>query len=526
MSNLWQSKIESVLAADRFDLADWRSAREAVPSVIGADITAAQEFCGHPVQDAFLSLFKSAPRLTEPTPAGLEPLADLMRRGLETPEWSRLRENSTGDLVAASVGAEAFVAETPKALPDDAKRQAQEQSQAQHEADQFRDKAESLETLADLMRQQADAKAESDPRAAASLGEEAESVSQRALEVRQKADAAQQQANAARTTFEAKANANAPQLAAALNKAAWQAAEKASDTSEIVRGFSLAAGGDPAHVDPSMARAAMQTLLANPNLRCLADLLGWAKRMARGEWRKSSHARTELVGYAVHDLRPETIAPVEWAVLLAGDATLSLDWLRRAADGGIRHRQFSGQERQGRGPLVLVRDESGSMEGEAHALAVALEWGLLEIAHRDQREFLSIPFSGEGQYQVWRAPSPGQPDPDRLLAHLSHFYGGGTEPYGPITQALELIENSHPSASSGLGLRADVLVLTDAAFGAPPEAFMRRLAEVNQRSPLRVITVVIGDDATQSEAFSDRVIAIKDLIRDREQLRGAIADIV
>ncbi len=525
MPKLWQSKIESVLAADRFDLQDWRSATEAVPVIDAADQVAASEFCGHPAQDAFLSLYKSAPRLADPILSGLEPLADLVRRGMETPQWARLRENTVGDLVGACVGAAAFVEETLKALPDDAKKQAQEQSKAQHEADQIRDKAESLETLADLLRQQADAKAESDPQAAASLGEEAESVSQRASEARQKADTAQQQADAMRAAFEAKATANAPQLAAALNVAAKKAGEKAASASEIVRGFSLAAGGDPARVDTSTARAAMEALRVNPNLRCLAELLGWAKKMVRGEWRKSSYARTEMVGYAVHDLRPETMAPVEWAALLAGDTTLTLDWLRRAADGGIRHRKFSGQEqppkgdlRQGRGPLVLVRDESGSMEGAPHALAVALEWALIEIARRDRREFYSIPFSGVGQFQMWQAPSPGQPDPDELLAHLSHFYGGGTEPYAPIVKALELIE--------GHQLRADVLVITDAAFGAPPDEFMHRLAETRHRQPIHIVAVVIGGDTAQAESFADRIIRTDDLLHDREQLRGAVAEIV
>ena len=518
MPNLWQSKIESVLAADRFDLQDWRSATETIPVVDAADQVAAREFCGHPVQDAFLTLFKTAPRLATPVPAGLEPLADLVRRGMETPQWARLRENTMGDLVGAGVGAAAFVEETLKALPDDAKKQAQEQSKAQHEADQIRDKAESLESLADLLRQQADAKAESDPQAAASFGEEAEAVSQRACGLRQKADAAQRQADAACAAFQVKVDANAPQLAAALNAAAKQAGEKASDASSLARGFSLAAGGDPAHVDASTARAAMETLRANLNLKRLAEMLGWAKKMVRGEWRKSSHVRTEMVGYAVHDLRPETMAPVEWAALLAGDATLELDWLRRAADGAIRHRKFSGKEQQGRGPLVLVRDESGSMEGAPHALAVALEWALLEIARRDRREFYSVPFSGPGQYQVWQAPSPGRSDPDGLLAHLSHFYNGGTEPYSPLVTALELIERSR--------LRAGILILTDAAFNSPPDEFMRRLAELKQRQPLRVVAVVIGGDDAVAQEFADRVVSVEDLVRDREQLRGAVAEIV
>lgn len=36
----------------------------------------------------------------------------------------------------------------------------------------------------------------------------------------------------------------------------------------------------------------METLRGNPNLKDLADLLGWARDLVRGEWRKTPHART------------------------------------------------------------------------------------------------------------------------------------------------------------------------------------------------------------------------------------------
>ncbi|MBN1890113.1 MAG: VWA domain-containing protein, partial [Thermoflexales bacterium] len=250
----------------------------------------------------------------------------------------------------------------------------------------------------------------------------------------------------------------------------------------------------------------------------LAEMLGWARRMARAEWRKSPRGRAEMVGYKAHDLRPETMASVEWGGLLSGDEALEMDWTRRAVDGGVRHRHYEGEERQGRGPLVLVRDESGSMVGAPHSLAVALEWALLEIARRDRREFYSVPFSGTGQYHVWKAPSPAEPDPGSLLSHLSHFYGGGTEPYAPLAQALELIQSHN--------LRADILMITDDDFAEPPAEFLERLAEAKRRCPLRVVVVVVGADDAQARAFADKVTTVSDLVHDREQLRGAVAGVV
>ena len=95
------------------------------------------------------------------------------------------------------------------------------------------------------------------------------------------------------------------------------------------------------------------------------------------------------------------------------------------------------------------------MEGDPHATAVALEWALLEICRRDKRDLYCLPFSGVGQFHVWQAPQPGQPDPQGLVDHLAQFYNAGTEPYQPLTKALELIADGD--------LRADVLIITDGA---------------------------------------------------------------
>lgn len=512
---LWRTGLESTLVADRFDLVDWRDASTAIPQIASINARAGREFCGHPVQDGFFSLFKRVPHLADPIPAGLEPLADLIRRGMETPQWERLRETSTGDLVASGVGAVAFVEEVLKSLPEEIKEQAREHAQASQRALEDQRKAQALQDLAEMLRERAGQQNDGE---AAALEAQAEAVSEQASELYAEAQAAQEQAAQALANYQAGAEANAPQIQAALNQAAAQAQAQAADASEAARGFALAAGGDPAHIDPATAREAMEALRRNPNLDRLAELLGWARRVARAEWRKSPRARTEMVGYRVHDLRPEGMAPVEWAGLLAGDKTLEADWMRRAADGGIRHRHFEGEQEQGKGPLVIVRDESGSMGGAAHALAVAVEWALLEIARRDGRDFYSIPFSGQGQYAVWQAPRSGQPDGASLLEHLAHFYGGGTEPYRPLAQAVNLVQ--------GADLRADILLITDAVFAVPPREFLERLGQVRQQRPLRIETVVIGADNPAALTFSDRVTCVDDLLRDREQLRGAIGGVV
>ena len=150
---LWRESIESALSADRFDLEDWQMATQSLPQLERDDRRAADEFCGHPVQDSFLSLFKTAPRLADPVAPRLTPLADLLQRGMQTPEWARLRESALGDHIAAGVGASAFVEETLRALPEEVKEAAREQAESQAQADEWQQQATALTDLLDALRE-------------------------------------------------------------------------------------------------------------------------------------------------------------------------------------------------------------------------------------------------------------------------------------------------------------------------------------------------------------------------------------
>jgi uncharacterized protein with von Willebrand factor type A (vWA) domain len=516
---LWRVEVESVFQADRFDLLDWRRGCEAVPRAKQADQEAQDELCGHPVQDGFFGLYKAAPRLKEPAPSGLQPLADLFRRGMETPEWARLRDSCRGDEVASAIGAIAFFEEVIKSLPEEVRRAAKEVAERAREAGEAEAQEAALQELLSLiLERKGEAERKGDEAEALHLAEEAQAISEVLQNLQERLEVAQKEAKEALSAYEALAEEKSAQIANALNKASGEARKEAQEASVFVRGFSLAAGGDATYVSPEVARAAFEALRRNPNLKRLAEMLGWARRVVRAEWRKSPRARTEMTGYKIHHLRPEEMAPVEWTYLASRVPALIADWQRRASDGSIRHRRFEGLEKKGRGPLVIVRDESDSMRGAPHSLAVALEWALLEVSRADNRRFISIPFSGSGEFHVWEAPPPGRPDPEGLLSHLSHFYGHGTEPYAPLEKALELIEAGD--------LRADVLIITDARFGTPPEGFLSSLKVARGRRPLRVVAVVVGVDISKAKKFADRVIRVDDLVKNRELLRSAIREVV
>jgi uncharacterized protein with von Willebrand factor type A (vWA) domain len=520
MTQLWQIKqVESVFQADRFDLQDYLQATSAYPRLAQTNLVAARDFCGQPGQDAFFDLYKAAPRLSDPCPKGLTPLRSLIERGRETPEYQKLRAGSIGDTVCAAVGAEVFVEQVMRALPDELKEAAQKQAKAQRKADEARRQAEAAQEMADLLAEMAEKAAQDqDLNRANEMQEQATTAQAQAAEATTEAMRWQGQADQAGQAAGKALDNYAPQIQAALNNAAARAGEQAQESKMLVRGFSFAAGSEDGYVDPDSVRGIMELMKTQPNLQRLAEMLGWAKRMVMAEWRKSQRGHVQMTGYKKQPLQPSKMASFELARMVSPAEPIRQDWQRRAADNAVQHRQFEGESEEGRGPLVLVRDESASMQGDRHALAVALEWALLDIARRDKRDFISVPFSGAGQFQVWRAPKAGQADLPGLLAHLGHFYGGGTEPYGPLKAALGEIEQSK--------LKADVLLLTDGDFAHPSTDFLRRLDAAKAERPVKVVTVVIGSINRQVDQFCDKIVSVNDLLADREKLRSAVGEVV
>jgi len=151
------------------------------------------------------------------------------------------------------------------------------------------------------------------------------------------------------------------------------------------------------------------------------------------------------------------------------------------------------------------------MEGAPHALAVAVEWALLDIARKDKRDFYAIPFSYD--YHVWDAQTATV---ESVFKHLEHFYDGGTRPWPALTAALRLIDAGD--------MAADILFLTDEAFGSPTAEFKKALAEAKLRRPVKIIAVVIGSRTNQVD-WADKIISLSDLVKEKARL-GEVFDLM
>jgi len=456
-------------------------------------------------REAWLGLYASATPLKQDPPKGEAVLHSLFRRAEELPEWKRLRLMVGMDPVAAAFGAGHFVAELIDKLPPEVQEAMEAAQQAQDRMQNLQDRLDAAQSLAS-----------GGGSSSGLTSEQMQELMQQIEQVKGEAASSEQAALDALNAAPARTNQS---LAQALNHSAEDLSDLQKAAGEFGVGWGIGGSGGATRAQISGLHELAQYLRRSPSVKLILESLGWAKSLVTRERRKSTRGRETFTHYKVQDLNLQTLSPDELVSMIAFDPSspIYLDFLCRALDGDLLHAQFEGDDFAGRGPIVFLRDESGSMHGARRATACALQLALMIDARKEGRRFISIPFSDVGQFQVY---DPGQtPAPQELMAHLDTTYGGGTEPYAPLTAAIQLIRED-PSLREG-----DILAITDGDFGEPPEEFLRELEQARQEPGLKLVAVVINGSPGQAD-FADKVVMIGDIVRERERLAEAIAPLL
>lgn len=469
-------------------------------------------------REAWLGLYSPASPLKGQTPEGMAVPHSIFRRAELLDEWKALRTSIGPDEVAAAFGAAHFAKELITRLAPEVAEKMRQAQQAQDDLAGLRAQIQALQAVADNM----GAAPSGAPKTPAKGGGKAaseEEVARRLQELQRAEPRTRSRANAAASEVLQALEEASARTEQALSQSVAGAAASLADLSNAAHEFGFGWGLGPSAGATRQQIEALhelaERLKASKHLKQILDSLGWAKRMVSAERRKSRYGREKFTHYRTQEIDLETIAPEELVGLVDPDpgSPMALDFLRRAADGELLHRQYEGDDEAGKGPFVVLIDKSGSMRGWPNATACAVELALLKLALEERRRFVSVPFSGAGQYEVYD-PGP-RPDPRSLIEHLELFYGGGTEPYVPLQAAIELIKKD-PSLREG-----DLLVITDGTFGPPPAGFLERLAEARGEPGLKLVAVVIKGDPGQA-GFADKVVRVSDLLEDKERLGEAI----
>jgi len=507
-STVW----EDLLKADH---AAWLEVKDM--EVLRATEERTRAFGSDLAREAWLGLYSPASPISGQAPEGMAVAHSIFQRAERMDEWKALRTSIGADEIAAAFGAAHFAKELIEKLPSEVREKMRQAQQAQDDLSGVR---AGLQTLLAAGRMGGAAAAH--PTGGA-MGQgmfpTPDELGRRIQDLQGAEERAQSQLRASeQEAMQALQEATArteQALAQSMAVAAAGLSDLKNAALEFGFGWGLGASAGATRQEIEGLHELAERLKSSRYLKHILDALGWAKRMVSAERRKSRYGREKFTHYRTQEIDLETIAPEELVGLMEPDrdSPIALDFLRRAADGELLHRQFEGDDQTGKGPFVILIDKSGSMHGQPTATACAVELALMKLALDERRRFVCLPFSGAGQFEVFD-PGP-RPDPRSLIDHLEQFYGGGTEPYAPLEAAIGLIRQD-PSLRE-----ADLLIITDGAFGAPPEGFLDRLAEARDDPGLKLVAVVIKGHPGHPD-FADKVVLVSDLFEDRERLAEAI----
>jgi uncharacterized protein with von Willebrand factor type A (vWA) domain len=333
------------------------------------------------------------------------------------------------------------------------------------------------------------------------LASELAKAKAQASEARQLADLAQAEANAKADAHlgvpgSAEAEAKLTELRRLGMGAVAKAAEKVAETAQTIRAWGLEPGELNKMPVPE-AMGLLERMKRNADFKAFAKLLGRLQAVAKKKARENDQGESRQVPRQETGRDLSRALPSELAAYAMG-GVMRAQMLQRWAQGTLRLRGAETKSKpKGKGPLVVCRDSSGSMEGERKQWATGVHLALASYAKVQKRGFGSIIFDSVVQLaQVFKA---GQMGAKELLEIVETHSGGGTAFEPPLKRAQAMID------AGGLE-KADIVFITDGEC-AVGEKFLTEFLAWKTAKGVTVITIIVDDhvsDATVKK-FSDRV---------------------
>jgi uncharacterized protein with von Willebrand factor type A (vWA) domain len=328
---------------------------------------------------------------------------------------------------------------------------------------------------------------------------------------------AQQANEQASTELQQQAQHAQAALARPISEATSEAKEKLEEEAELFAGWGVSDG--QLQEMSFEERAKLAASLRENKMSKFMELVGRFKLMAAAQRvKKVEYGRDQVVGVELsNDLSRVVMA--EFANLAMGDDELAemleLDFYRRLAEGQLLSREFIGTEKVGKGAIICLLDNSGSMSVQ-HQGVTREAWGkamalaMLDTAKRQGRQFVGINFSSRSQVSVHRF-EPGRFQIADVLAYASEFFGGGTDFETPLDRATDILAEEFNDKGKEKG---DLVLITDGECGVRPDWMGQHLKQ-KERLGFRTFGISIGSPVVGAgtlEALSDNTRSITEFV--------------
>lgn len=223
-------------------------------------------------------------------------------------------------------------------------------------------------------------------------------------------------------------------------------------------------------------------IIKNKKFREIAMLAGRMSRLAsKKRKQKTKHSMEEIADITQGDDISRLI-PTE-AMLLV-DPTLNLLFKKKFVERELLVYDLEGEEEKGKGPIIACFDVSGSMRDEKDTWCKAVTLALIQLAHKEKRDAVAIPFDSEVK-TVFEFFTKDGFQAGKVLEMAGYFTGGGTDFDPPLKKAMEYLDRDLKDG--------DVVIITDGNGRISPEV-SGEFESLKQRLKHSLMTIVIGPE--------------------------------
>ena len=388
-------------------------------------------------EDVFNSLYKLEPTLTDYTPFGTEMNRKQVESFMESSQYESLRDYTRLDDFYSASAFSTILEEVITKLQED----------------------EELKKLAQQQNQMSDKNKDGSPKSD-----------------KQKQQDQQQATN--------NANKASGKIRQAIRQGIKRATKEAEDNSETIEGLGW---GSESGEFKRMSFDDKETLIKQlAKVKDMAKVIGRMKALA-----VASHAskiksnQIELCGVTMGDNIAKAL-PQELAEL--NPPLLKYNFFRKFSEKQLLQYELKRNEKQGKGHIICLVDDSGSMYPNNNVLAKGAMFGLMECAKKDKRNFACDIFSSRNE-EYRKEVLGGKATIQDTMDLLTASYGNGTDYDKPMEYALDLITKSEFK-------KADIVIITDGCCDLSP-AIIKKVNEMRKETETKVIAISFDSYAKQ-----------------------------
>ncbi len=310
-----------------------------------------------------------------------------------------------------------------------------------------------------------------------------------------------------------------------------KASEELAKEDSMMRSFGLEEG-QLQRMDFKERRALADTL-KNGRMMQFAQLIGQFKLVARGAKRsKTATIPDEVAGLEFGD--DISNLAVESLINLT-TPELEMKFWKDYASKELVQKKVVGPHSLGKGPIIVVCDESGSMGAACHGgtremWSKALSLALCDQARRNKRDFYYIGFSGDTKFYEVMFPN-GRIDYKKLIEFSEHFFCGGTYPYAALMRAARIVDSYKVH-------RPDIVFITDGEFGEPIAKneryagygfdegnFWEDWNDIKKRTEMQAFGIAFDCNPREMKKLVDTVVNLEDMTASPDKMKSIFAKV-